>query len=364
MATLGDITSILGTEAPAGDLMNATFQAAKAMGLSDVEARFLTMLDAPSEAERQGRPAFVVEQLQRDAQAFSAQNAPALAGVQGLMSTADTATPGQTGATSAAPPAAAVTNQAQQTQTPLVGAPGTTGELNIPFGSDFLQTAIGLYETILQLAQQRELTMEELAFQREVEARLASEYAQSLGFSREQLQFSDRQLAETARQFTQGQQFRETEAVRSQGNIEADRNLQIAAMQANLRANPQSAFEAAFFQDQIQGIGQQANPIIQRLQAAGGQAPAGVSTQGAMTPAVANLMRASTAGAGGTAAVGLGGLEFPRTLGGAELARMNTGQQGVFESGSRAAGNPGAIERSMRALLPSGFGGVGAGVGV
>ncbi len=198
------------------------------------------------------------------------------------------------------PPASLVGDTGQQVSLTTPGA----GELNVPFGADFLSPTLGLQGILAGLQEQgRQFDI--------TQPEQVSQFGQTLG--------------EQGRQFDIGALFN-------------------AAMSlAGLRAQgPQSAAELAFAQA---GIG---------LPAIGGSAQN-----------IEGLLGATTRGATGQTQFSAGGqgINIPNTLGGQQLAQLqgNPNLAGTLQSFAQAAGNPDILQRSLSALLPSGFQGVGSG---
>ena len=219
----------------------------------------------------------------------------------------------------AAPEASIVGDAGQQVPLTTQGP----GEMNIPFGADFLQPTLNLQGILAQLQeQQRQFGLTLPEEQRQFDVNAALQRQQLLG---QQGQFGQT-LAEQQRQFNTQSLFN------------------TAASLANLRAQgPQSAAELAFSQA---GLG---------LPAIGGSAQN-----------IEGLFGATTRGAGGGTTFEAGGqrVGIPNTLGGAQLAQLqgNPNLAGVLGSFARASGNPDLLARSVAALLPSGFQGAGSGL--
>lgn len=172
-----------------------------------------------------------------------------------------------------------------QQQAPKPGLVGQgPGELNVPFGADFLEPTLNAFTQLAGLQQARE-------------------------------QFQQSNLLNAARAL------------------------------ANLRAQgPQSAAELAFL-----------------------QAGMGFPAIGGSRAAIEDLVGASTRGATGRTFADFGngqGVSIPNTLSGAQLSGLqgNPNLSGVLESFATAAGNPDIFKRSIAALVPSGFEGVGSGL--
>lgn len=205
---------------------------------------------------------------------------------------------------------------------------GQAGQVNVPYGSDYLDPTLALYATMLGLA--------------------SNEKTFGLGLNEDARQF-DAQLAELARQF--GLTFPEEQYQFRAGLGENQRQFNVntvmnaAGALANLYAQgPYSAAELAF---RKAGMG---------LPAIGGdQADA------------AGLFTAATRGASGNSTFAAGGqrIGIPNTLSGRQMAQLqgDPNLSGVVQSLAKAAGNPDIINRSAAALVPSGYRDIAGGLG-
>ncbi len=186
------------------------------------------------------------------------------------------------------------------------------GELNVPFGADFLSPTLGLQGILAQLQEQGRQFDIAQPLQEDILAEQQRQFGLTFG--------------EQGRQFNTSALFNAAQSL------------------ASLRAQgPQSAAELAFAQA---GLG---------LPAIGGSAQN-----------IAGLFGAATRGAGGQTTFGAGGqmIDIPNTLGGAQLSQLqgNPNLAGTLQSFAQASGNPDLLSRSLAALLPSGFQGVGSGL--
>jgi len=198
--------------------------------------------------------------------------------------------------------------QAPVVQAPGVQAPGAQGggapALNVGMGSDFVTSILQLLGQLSGFAIQREQTQMQVQGQRE-------------------------------------QTQMQTQAQRDIAGVTAQQNaaFQLAGLYA---AGPKSAAELAF-----------------------AQAGQGLPAVGGGAAQLEQLIGASTRGGTGSTTTSPGGQSFsvPNTLSGQQLGGLagNPNLAGIVESFSRAGGNPDVFRRSLAALLPSGFSGVGSG---
>lgn len=111
---------------------------------------------------------------------------------------------------------------------------------------------------------------------------------------------------------------------------------------AQLNANPRSAFELASLR---QNMGLGGTPFEGDIRQLIGATTQGASGQGSANP-------------------GTGNVTVPNTLTGGQLGALqgDPNASGIVESFAGAAGNPDILKRSIAALLPSGFQGIGGGM--
>lgn len=237
-----------------------------------------------------------------------------------------------------------------------------TGELNVPFGSDFLDPAIQALLAGLQLQENaRQFDTSTAEGQRQ--------FNETMALANSQFTFAQEQFG-----LTFGEQQRQFD----QGTLATG-----ASMLANLRAQgPASAAELAFLQGGVFPGGQSSivdisNLIGQSTRQAGGGLGInfGDSPQQAFNRLISGIAGGATPDQFGNAQVasapavnqaGVAGgpaITVPSTLGGAQLSNLsgNPNLAGVIQSFAQAAGNPDIFARSAAALLPSGFGGTGSG---
>lgn len=195
-----------------------------------------------------------------------------------------------------------------------------TGQINVPYGSDYLNPTLQLYATMLGLASNEKTFGQGLAEDRR---------QFDLGFGENQRQFN-LTFPETQRQFNESLGF-DREALRTNTLLNAAQAL--AGLYA---AGPQSAAELAFL-----------------------QAGMGFPAIGGSQAAAEDLFGAATRGASGRSTFSAGGqsVGIPNTLSGGQMRQLqgNPNLAGVIQSYARAAGNPDIFARSQAALVPSGY---------
>lgn len=187
--------------------------------------------------------------------------------------------------------------------TPYV-TPGATGELNVPYGADFLPSVVQGLLGVLGLEQDR------------------NQFGQT--FPESQRQFNET-LATQQQQYNAGLLFQAAQAL------------------AGLRANPNSAAEAAIMSSNL-----------------------GLPTGLPSSLGIEQLIRDATLGASTPRTGDVAGTQvsLPGSLTGAQTAGvLGTPAEGVLSSFAKAIGDPNYLANSIRALVPAGFGGVGSGLG-
>lgn len=270
-----------------------------------------------------------------------------------------------------APPTTTVATPTPKTPT-TVSANGTVQDssgapvLNQPFGADFFEPTLNATVDLVAIEQQKVQFEAQLAEStRQFNEQLAIErqqFGDQLALQRDQFGLDEQSLAEQIRQFDaqQGEAIRQYNQNLEFQRAQFDFNVQTQQQQFG---EQQRQFDVSSGLDMAQ--------VIARLRANPASAAELAILQGAIVPGAGGVNARATDLAGGGAAPGVANsvfttgnqsLSLPGTFSGAQLQNLqsNPDLASNLDSFAKAARDPNLFQRSVDALIPAGFGGVGS----